>query len=272
MLIGPRRQSGAFYRKRPTVRRPRAKKVSKALSSAVTRAVRREIKPEVKFVSNYSVQDYNSSIQSTGDMVNVIPGVIQGDDDFQRTGAKITTKGLYVKGSITLSSADTDLGSTLYKPLRARMMIIRPKQYNSAVDQSTVAAGPLQRLLKPNTGNSNAGRFDGATYSLLYPINKDEWDCCYDKQFNLYPQQSNTGLVPDGTIQNAMNPGYYQFRKKIPVRKTLLYSPNNVGSVVPTNDVWYMVIGYAYMDQSSIDVVNTQVRAEIFSTLYFTDD
>lgn len=272
MLIGPRRQSGAFYKKRPAVRRPRAKKVSKALATAVTRAVRREIKPEVKFVSNYSVQDYNSAISSIGDMVNVIPGLTQGDDDFQRTGAKVTAKGLYVKGSVTLSRSNTDLGSVLYKPLRARMMIIRPKQYHSATDQSTVASGPLQRLLKPNTGTSNAGIFDGGTYSLLFPVNKDEWDCCYDKQFNLYPQMSNTGSVPDGTIQNAMHPGYYQFRKKIPVRKTLLYSPNNVGSVVPTNEVWYMVIGYAYMDQSSIDVVNTQVRAEILSTLYFTDD
>lgn len=241
--------------------------------NAVAQVARRAVAPETKMVSLYRVQSYNSTISGAADMNPLIPGVNLGVDDYQRTGEKIIAKGLYVKGSVTLTQSNTDLGSTLYKPLRARMMIIRPKQFKSQQQINEVAAGPLTRLLKPNIGGSSGGQFDGATYSLYYPINKEEWDCCYDKQFTLYPQASegNTGTFAAGIIQNRMSPGYYQFNKKVPVKKHLLFQGLGAGSSVPTNDAWYMVIGYSYIDQSAIDTLTTQVRTEHLSTLYFTD-
>lgn len=249
-------------------------KLTAPVRQAVANIARRTIAPETKMISSYSVQDYNSTISVVGDLTPLIPGVNLGTDDFQRTGDKITAKGLYVKGSVTLSRSDLDLGSQLYKPLRARMMIVRPKQFHNQAQTSDVAAGPLQRLLKPNVGSSATGIFDGATYSLFYPVNKNEWDCCYDKQFTLYPQASNgtgSSWSLNGQVQPRMSPGYYQFNKKVPVKKQLLFQNNSSGISTPTNDAWYLVIGYSYIDQSGIDVLTTQVRCEVFSTLYFSD-
>lgn len=259
-------------RRQPS-RKNRRAKLSKPVRKAVATVAMRALGRETKYVSSYAVQDHNSTITGAGDMYALVPGLDKGDGGWQRNGLQVTAKGLYVKGSITVSDRDVTLGSNLILPLRVRVMIIRNKRYRSQADKAAAAAD-LNKLLKPNIGTDAGGNFDGATYSLFYPVNKEVWDCCLDEQCSLTPQGSGPAVAgqggQNGFINYPMNPGYYQFRTKVPIAKHLLYDETN-GSA-PMNDAWYLVVGYAFQQGEAPDTVTTQVRCEVFSTLYFTDD
>lgn len=204
---------------------------------------------------------HNSPI-GPADCQAIVPEIVQlntalGDTSTMRVGDRITPKSLIVKGVISLRTDQLYIN----QPIMVRVLILAQKDIKRGA-QVNAGAVNTNSLLRPGLPGINSEiPFAGNTLDLCVPVNKDLFRVYMDKTIKLSPPGS-------GSVETA--PGFaatysYKF-KKLPTSLTF-----NEGSDWANNFAPFMAIGYAYMDGTSPDILNTRVVHNCFSQLQFED-
>lgn len=270
-LIGPRRPSGAFYKKRPTVKNPRVKGVSKTAAAAVRKIAKAVVKRETedKYVSTQGAVLFNSSITSSSECYPMIPQITEGTGDFQRIGDKVRGKYLYIKGYLqyNLNYLEFSTGNQYLPPVTARVMILSQKNVKVGNDVSTRI--DVAHLLKDNVGTGTARPYNGGLLDNLAPINKDLFKVHMDKKIKLNwvqrGDQTNTGDTGFGIGNDRTK--YFRCRIKLPASMT--FDDGNLDW--PNNCAPFLCFGAVNDDGTTKYTVGTPFRLGWISTAYFED-
>jgi len=233
-------------------------------SKGFKKRIRRTKKPMVKLIQSVinknmedkfawrSVSDvpYNSAINSQTDVASIVPSISVGAGDASRVGVQIHGKQLTIQGHMIGNLTNRD-----YSDVRicVRMMIVSPKGYAGYTPAYNAAATWLAYLLKK--GATTVG-FTGAVSDLYAPVNTDAITCHYDKLFYL-----NSPYVP-GTVSGALpvtNSTKF-FKISLPVNRVFKYDSAVDSGLLPVNYSPFIILGYAHLDNSTPDTVQTQVN------------
>lgn len=241
---------------------------SMPLKPSMTKAVRKLAKSvvkrsqETKFATHAFENNipHNSAI-GAADLLNIVPPIPQGVDDYQRLGDSIVPTRLTVRGMIAVDRN--------YSPdnrvLLARVLILSAKNAKSYNLIASGSAGYASELLKPNlTTGTSVVPFAGNQQELFYPVNKDLFTVHYDKVFKISP------CVQDGAAVEENPSSVIRWSKRIKLPAKLLYDQASPGNV-PTNFAPFYAIGYAYADGTGPDVVATRLITNTQSTMYYKD-
>lgn len=225
----------------------------------VLKVLHEQAEDKIGFASQ-TATNYNGTIDSTTEFYDILPSIAQGSDTNARIGDQLRGKSLVVKGHICLSlSTDTDSNSRI----GVRLMMISNKMGPSYYSNENNTA--LDRLL---SNHGSAQKFNGDVLSLYLPINREIWTVHYDKIHYLSIAQLYHSSATDVEVTRDTRYTTKFFTVKIPCRKLLRYGD---GQAWPSNFRPRFCLGYAHLDGSSADTVETQVSATWISSFKFED-
>ena len=264
-----------FNRKRKNFRAKRAKprRAARKPSLALIKTIQKIIHRDVETKSVCAVQsstNFNSGINSIGDVLPLIAGMANGTTDSNRIGDQVRGQNLRVRGHF-ITRFTGGGGTTYYQNCRigVRVMIVQPKSFLSLGSIQGNAAVWMSSLLK--RGAVTTG-FTGIISDLYSDINTDCVTKYYDKVYYIQNPYSNAVLgspsssllMPTGTTKF--------FNKTIKLKNKLLKYDSGIDSgLTPTNYNPVMVLGYAYLDGTSPDVVTTQIAMSFDAYLDYED-
>jgi len=244
----------------------RARRTS--MLAAATRLRTVGIKPETKYVGARVVAANFNRFITNADLYPVCPGVSQGVGDYQRLGTKIRGKYLYIRGTVTLSDdMNTNSGSFANQalgPIVVRLLILSSKNIKS---NSNIGSVQLGQLLDDRIGTGATRSFNGDTFDLYAPLNKDMFTVHMDRKIKLIPQNAES----QGVQGPYMGQRTHAFTCRIPAPKSMTFDDTTLGSNC-ANFAPFLTAGWGYANDrpaTTIDVVPVNIQA--ISTLYFTD-
>lgn len=254
------RISGKSYQKKSKKQQSRRTAQPKgSFKKNVLKVIKSQAEDKVAFASQ-TTTNYNGTIDSTGEFYDIMPSIGQGTDISQRLGDQIQAKYMTIKGHLAMSlTTDTDANSRI----AVRLMILTNKYAPSAnsVENNT----GLDRLL---LANSTAQKFNGDVVSLYLPINRDLWTVHYDKVHYLSISQLYHSSATDIEVTRDTRYTTKFFSIKIPCKRILKFGD---GLTAPVNFRPRFALGYAHVDGSTADTVETQVSATWISKLVYED-
>lgn len=268
-----------FYRRRPRkyTRRPRkstksAKKPSKFLKRTIQSMISKNVEDKESFYSTGTNLVYhNSGINSSGDLLQILNPIYNGSTESHRIGDTIRAKTLVIKGYIQLLK-DQTMGDVANKRIGVRLMCIsskRVKEWNTLYNNFATSSGWLLRR-----GNTTVP-FSGYINDLWTPVNSEEFTVHYDKVHYLaqdYVAQQVGSSTPTTTWSQDISKGIKFFTIRIPMRgKRLMFDSNVSGDAYPTNWTAGLCLGYAHLDGSVPDVVETKVGICYDATFTYED-
>ena len=162
---------------------------------------------------------FNSGIDSTADIIQILPNISKGDDENQRNGNQIRAKSFNIKGFLKLDVNDVP-DSTKLPNVVARLMVVSMKVAPSFQDAVTLGS-KIGTLLKKG-GTTSA--FTGALQDLYAPINTDVFTVHYDKKFYLKQDYVNVAgsSAPSTTIAQDISKTVKFFNINIKCKNKLL--------------------------------------------------
>lgn len=255
------------YKKKPTTK----KVVKKAIKSANDK----QFAKKVQKVLNKNIEDkyaykavvdvnYNSGINSSGDLNALMPNINVGASDYQRVGDQTHGRRLNIKGHLI-----TNLTYTAYSQCRigVRMLVVQPKTASAQSLISSSATTWLSTLLKK--GGTTVG-FTGAVSDLYAPVNTDAITKYYDKVIYMNSPYI-VGTIGAGIdVTTARSTKFFDISLKIK-NKLFKYDEAENSGLTPTNYNPQLIIGYAHLDSASPDTVSAQVNMSWVSTLLYQD-
>lgn len=257
------------FRKKRTGRRPKA--FAKSVAKIAQKVLDKNAEDKIMYHSSGDavLLNFNSTIASTGDYIQLIPNCTSNADENGRVGDKITINRFNVKGYLRFnpSLGALSTGSPGVCQVGIRMMILSLKKAQSW-DLVTGSANPLLSLLR--RGGTTVG-FSGQIADLSNPINTDLFTVHHNKTF--YMSQTFTGQTTAVGFYNtdiANQIKFFNFNMKCK-KKVLSYDDDTNSGLLPTNYAPFMVIGYCYLNGQTADTVATNLGAQIQSTLYYQD-
>ena len=258
-LIGPRRQTGSFYKKRPTPK-PRVVK-GKALTQEVKRIIKTTTETKWNHQNQLNYEQFNASIggnplNPTEDIYTAMPTIEQGDDSFQRIGEVVSPLYGYVDYHIGFDEVeDINVGHDI----TAHVFMLRCKSVKTARLLTSI---PIRNLMDfPGGGQP----FDGTINRAFLPVNKSDFTVLHHKKVRLI-KNSNTTIY-QGPIQSK------QFRLKYKCAK--LKYDQSLDSLRPSNDFVFWVIGFVNNFQGPASVpgyAQVPLRVTTSVGMYYKDD
>lgn len=254
-------------RKRRVYKRNTTAKPSKTFVKKVQKVIHKDV--ESKQACNiYPLTAFNSGINSTGDLIPIIPAVTQGIQDNNRIGDQIRAQKLVIKGYLTMTQG---LSTVLANArIGVRLMLVYPKMYPSYDGAVANAATWLGALLK--SGGTTHGFVGSTARDLFAPINTDAITCGYDKVHYLsmpyYNVATSVGLV---TQDLRYSTKFFTITKNL--RNSCYKYDSAFGSagLYPANKTWFLLAGYYHLDGSSADTVTTVLNVACDSILTYED-
>lgn len=249
-----------FYRRRPRKylrKRKSVKKPSKFLKTTIQKIISKNVEDKSAFHDTGDSLVYcNSGINSSGDMMRILPNIYKGTNEQERVGAQIRAKSLVIKGYLQLEK-DQVFGDVSNKRIAVRLMVVSMKKYKTLTDvQNYAGAGLIEK-------GGTASNFSGYISHLWAPINPEEYIKHYDKVFYLaqdYVAQQVGSSTPTTVWSQDISKGIRFFTIRIPLRgKKLIYSQDTGSDIQPVNFAPVLCMGYAHLDGSSPDTVSTKV-------------
>lgn len=123
---------------------------------------------------------FNSTIDSLGDLYNVIPPVVAGLGDDDRTGNTINPMFTSIRGYVSWNT-NTQIFYENLGPLDVQLFILRNKtQRNQNARTNTTDL----KIIKYGTSKI---QFDGTFNSTCSPVNVDDFQILYKKTFKIIP-------------------------------------------------------------------------------------
>lgn len=262
------------YKRRPYAKGKRKtvprKSFAKSVAKIAQKVVNKNIEDKVMYqsTSESALVNFNSTISSTGDYLQLIPNCTSNTDENGRVGDELTVKKFEVKGYIrfnpvfNMSTADPKACQ-----VGIRMMILSLKKTTSW-DLVTGSATPLNSLLR--RGGTTVG-FSGQIADLHNDINTDLFTVHHNKVFYMCQQfvgnSSTTGWF-SSEIKDQIK--FFKFTMKCKNKK-LQYDDDTNSGLLPTNYAPFMLLGYSYLNGSAADTVSTNLGLQLQSYIYYQD-
>lgn len=253
--------------KRKNARRARAKTLSKLQKRQVVSIVKGEAEtkrscfyqqyndgtittrcPGVYSARGWATQNQSIQVNQT-DILQLIPFIQQGTDDWERIGREITPRSLTVKGAVRI--AFPRINANLLTNVKVHIFVyqhVSLKDYQSLYSQNS-----FQDFLYAGQGATTL--FNGEEQCVGMPVNKQ----VYKIVKKLVIPLKFAGLFAPGTPSGQPNPNSHQWKadfsfdltKHLP--KRLVYPQNNVLAPLPitqldtpTNSSLAMSMGFTY--------------------------
>lgn len=246
---------------KPRSMRPRrgrkSTKPSKSFVKKVQSIIHKDVETKMAFTNQSNVY-YNSGINSTGDIVPIMPSINFGTTDNARIGDQIRGQSITLKGALQLVSPTSVLANCR---VAVRMFVVQPKIYGERASVGT--AGWLPLLLKKG---ASVTAFTGILSDLWAPVNTDVITKYYDKIF--YMDSAYNPVNGQSTLGNSIK----FFNKTFKLRNKLIKYDSGVDSgLSPTAYNPVVILGYVHMDGSSPDTLTTAVSMSFDSIFRYED-
>lgn len=195
----------------------------------------------------------NGGINSTADMLQIVPNVTQGTGDASRVGDQCRIQNFSIKGYLKLN-INQSFNSTTLPSVIARLFVVSLKTKPNYTEASS-SATPLSGLLKK--GGSTTG-WTGVLSDIYANVNSELWTTHYDKVFYLnqpfllQPPTLNAISLPVD-IKNTIKFFHIKLKCK---DKLIKYDSNISTGLLPTNYGPMLLLGYAFADGSSVDLAS----------------
>jgi len=228
-------------KKRAAPRRKRATtKPSKSFAKKVNTILRKNIENKQNWLT-YPLASFNSTADTSADVLNALPFTQQGTAENQRIGDDIRAQKLTIRGHMISTMSPT----LSYCRIAVRMLICQPKLTNSNTLVNSSAAQWLPYVLR--TGGSNIG-LNGTIESIYAPVDTDVITCYYDKVFYVTQpaayNPSGTQLAFQDTVQSTKF-----FSKTFNLKNKLLkYNGNFSSGNFPINYSPSVLFSYVMLD------------------------
>jgi len=254
------RKKGPGRRKAGMGKRAKRAKPTAAFSKKVKKVMNSMAEVKQAYKQDFGV-NFNSGIDSAGDVRFVLPAITNGVFDNARIGDQIRGRSLRIKGVIT-----SNLTFQAYSNCRLgiRMMVVQPKTLLGQGAITAFATTWLNSLLKKG---GTTVHFAGNTPDLFADLNKEIVTVMYDKVYyvNTPYMVSSVGNAP--TVNSTKF-----FDISMPLRnKIIRYDSAIDAGITPTNFNPVLLLGYCHLDGSGPDVVSTQVSLT-FDTIFNYSD
>lgn len=239
-LIGPRRKSGAFYKKRPVAKKTAklTKPVKKAIKKIIHSGEETKYHAEQLLMKNtldWGIHTYWSP-SSMGDTMPLVPRIAQGDGNFERIGSKVTP----VKCRVDIEAAIAEVPNGLTvtgqwtNDIYLVMYMLRTKTSKNYQQFSNVGASNTidytAELLNNGDGTSkgfgNAISIGGSSYvytnaaDLQLPVNREYFTLMKRKVVKLTKNYGSTNSDGTQTYPNVNKSNYRgSFVYKLPKLK-----------------------------------------------------
>lgn len=228
-----------------------------------------ETKHAYHATSNSTLTYFNSGINSTGDMLQIIPNISQGTSDNARIGDQIRSHNLNLRGYLKLDINTSGASNSDLTAVMVRLFVVSLKTKPNYTE-ATSSATPLSGLLKKG-GTTTA--FTGVLSDIYAPVNTDLWTVHHDKRFYLSQSMiqnfnNTTNAIVPLDIRNTVR----FFNLNIKCKNKLLKYDSNVSSgVLPSNYGPIFMLGYSFLNAASPDVVSARVGVQYDTTLSYED-
>jgi hypothetical protein len=263
------------HRKRSTVPRrkayhPRKKVASKkslVTKSQLYRAIRRNV--ETKIASNqYTITAFNSGINSSGDLITVLPSILNGTGQADRIGHNIKPLKLVIKGYVVYR-CDATASLQDAKVLGARLFCFQDKAKRSY----GITSNYNYNLLDLGGTSTN---FTGTPMNYVTPHNNDQFMMFADKRMKIlkpWGYVSNSSVTQANAVASFNSSIFHPFtitltQKHLPAQ---LKYDDSESSSYPVNFAPYLALGYCDLLNASPDTSVTQLAMEFCATLYYED-
>lgn len=203
---------------------------------------------------------FNSGINSTGELYQLLPPVAQNVSQTGRIGESIMPQKIVVRGYI-------NYGSNSYQganEIISRLFCFQDKSVRSWDLRTNISLGIL------DTGGSGS-QFTGTLINVVTPHNNDHFTFFKDAKHKFlkpYGYTNNTGVT---TAITSMNSSLVWFFTVTLTKKQLPAVLKYDGSDYPVNFCPVMGLGYSYALNDSPDTLTTQLLMAYTSTLYYKD-
>lgn len=253
--------------RRKTTRRTRATTIKRIARRVTQRMIGRL--NERKFVAGTSsTTQFNSTISTVTDLLQIIPPVARGTSSSTRIGNKITPRKLTVRGIVQcINTVDQ-----VIPPVEAWVFLLRHKNKKKYANLDATDCNFLQDV----TSNVN---FDGTFYRAALPVDRVNFEVVAKRKFNLQAL-SPTGLLAPNLMTAASSVTVLDNMGKSAQRFTISFKPkgpffyaedNQDGIGGPDNQCYFLALGYNYLPGRSPDVVDTKVQMQYNTLFYYTD-
>jgi len=245
----------AAVRRRNVPRRPvgKARGLFKKKVLSVIRA-----ETEDKTAYKTAENTFNSGINSVSEIYSILPPMGQGTDNGQRIGNKVKGKYLLVKGHLQMRLNTTDDASCR---IGVRLLIMSPKL--ASYNQVTVPSIAYTQMIDAGAA---ANSFAGLVEDLYLPINRDVWTVHYDRVHYMHIDQITPS--PTAVVTRGVGATIKFFTCRIKCNRILNYSDNQA---YPSNFNPTICCGYAHLDGSTPDTVDTQVYMKYLAKMVYED-
>jgi len=259
-----------LYKK--TVKRV-VKKVSRVPRQLVTKqqlykAISKNIETK-KVTTRYGLTSFNSGINSTSDLITVVPPVANGTGETQRVGSQISPIKLVIRGYIAYGCDTLDSATNIQaKILLGRLFLFQDKAIKQYGNVSNVNLNILDIGGSPSY-------FDGFAVNWLDPTNKTQHTFFKDMKFKmLKPFGQVNSTTNANNIVSMDNSLFKPFsitltKKHLPAKFN--YDENSGSGTFPVNFAPYLALGYANSMNYAPDTSITQLKLMFDSTLYYKD-
>jgi len=260
------RKARKYVSARKAVRKARKNNFVKAVKKVIDRDTETK---QAWFSSGNTLTQFNSGINSSGDMLQVIPNIAEGTGSAQRIGSKLKAKSMTIKGHMRYNTndlADVNYPTCIY----VRMMVVSAK-YRQNYSDLTGSTAPLSQLLKKGGATS---AWTGTFSDMNAPINTELWTVHAQRKFYLNQSAFPTvgAAAPSATVANDVKNLIKFFN--IPIRcknKILRYDPGLGANIQPTNYSPIILLGYCYLDGTSPDTISTPLGMEYIVDFRYED-
>ena len=191
---------------------------------------------------DYPLSTFNNAADGIGDMLRILPYVVQGTGPSDRIGDTINLKSLSLMGHMVVNP--TTVEDRARQRIMVRMVLCQPKAFGNYtyVNQSTIWLGTVLK-----NGASYQG-LDGSIKSMYLPLNTEAIHVFAQKKIVLR-SDSFTGL----STQFAT--ALFSMRMKVKSKKVkYTYSGSEPEAFAPV-----LLVSYAFMDGSAASVLSTSL-------------
>lgn len=250
------------------------KKSSKSFVKKVQAIIHKDVETKQAY-NALALTAFNSGIDAVGDVIQVVPNILNGNTDNTRIGDQLRGMSLRIKGHMISSVLPNPNTSSANCRIAVRMMVVQPRYLSNYNQASSSAAVWLPGLLKKG-GTTTA--FTGVISDLYAPINTDLIIKYYDKVVYVtipFTQYALSGVIGSTNINNTVSIDLVNstkfFNINLKMKNKLLKYDVNISNVQPTNYAPCFLLGYCHLDGSSPDVLNTQVSCAFDAIFGFED-
>lgn len=252
--------------RRPYVRRSRKASAKGIFKKRVLSIMRGQLETKEAYHA-LAPTDFNSFVNTTGDIMQVIPSITRSVSDNGRIGDQIRPQRLKLKAIIQQLPQD-NTQSNSYRRLWYRFVILTPKPFANLGAATTNFATWSGAILKK--GGTTTG-MNGDIYDYNADFNHDMVTVHYQKKGYL-----NSGLfygtTTNGVVYQAESAVQF-FEKTFKFGKNTVwkYDDNVSSGLVPSHTAMLGLLTYGPVDGSAADSISTRVRLSFTSTLEYED-